>query len=193
VCIGAAPRTASAQQMNFSYYNDQWTSSDGETLYTVSQGSDNSTGCTHYNYGAVASINGPSGYYQQSFSGLYASFDVPFAEGTYSVQNDFTVDCSCFGSSLGAGSDNFSMFAVFTTSFYQGCSQLSPGRCVCAATNCIPPSTSSCGMGGTWFYGPGGCTNYMAVRWIKITYLPIKPINCLWGLGNTTSGAGVCD
>ena len=44
-CLFASP--ASAQTMNFSFYDDGMMSSDLSTLYIVTDGSDNSWGCNH--------------------------------------------------------------------------------------------------------------------------------------------------
>lgn len=99
-----APRLACAQQMNFSYYTDIGVSSDQQTIYTAIDGQDNSTGCTHYDYRNTGYVYGPDGYYdEQYFPGLSSFIDVPFVDGSYYVSSSASVDCSCFGSNLGAG------------------------------------------------------------------------------------------
>lgn len=98
-----APRAASAQQMNFSYYTDAYFSGDGQTLYTIIDGYDNSTGCTHYGYENTGYVWGPSGNFQQGFSGLSSYMGVPLTGGNYSFSSEVVVNCSCFGSGLGAG------------------------------------------------------------------------------------------
>ena len=98
-----APRAAYAQQMNFSYYSDAYISEDDSTLYTVVDGHDFSSGCNHYDYFATGWVSGPSGYCQQGFPGLSTYVNVPLTPGTYSFGSDVIVNCSCFGSGLGAG------------------------------------------------------------------------------------------
>lgn len=99
-------RAAYSQQMNFSYYSDIVISPDGQTLYTIIDGYDNSTGCTHYDYQTTGYVSGPSGYFQEYFPGLSSYIGVPAAEGNYSFWSDAFVNCSCFGSGLGAGGGN---------------------------------------------------------------------------------------
>lgn len=97
------PATASSQQMSFSYYSDAVVSSDAQTLYTIIDGYDYSSGCTHYDYQNSGHVTGPSGSFQQYFTGLSAYFNVPAHEGSYYFWNEASVNCSCFGSGLGAG------------------------------------------------------------------------------------------
>lgn len=103
--VGVCTSTiAYAQQMNFSYYSDIIISSDQQTLYTIVDGFDNSSGCQHYDYQSVGYVYGPNGFYsQQSFPGLQTFVGAPVGEGDYSFYSDSTVNCSCFGSGLGAG------------------------------------------------------------------------------------------
>jgi hypothetical protein len=99
----ATPHTAYSQQMNFSYYTDTAIGNNGQTYYTTISGSDNSSGCTHWDYQTTGYVSGASGYYEQSFSGLTSYIDVPFASGNFTIASNATVSCSCFGSGLGAG------------------------------------------------------------------------------------------
>jgi len=89
--------------MNFSYYSDAYVGEDDWTLYTVVDGQDFSSGCTHYDYTASGWVSGPTGYFQQDFPGLTTYVNVPLAPGTYSFGSNVSVNCSCFGSGLGAG------------------------------------------------------------------------------------------
>src|ERR1044072_3579031 len=82
---------ATAQQMSFTYYTDAFVSSDRETLYTVIDRYDYSTGCTHWDYANTGYVNGPSGSYQQPFGGLSAYMSVPAFEGNYSFSNSASV------------------------------------------------------------------------------------------------------
>lgn len=100
------PRDAYSQQMSFSYYSDIVVSSDGQTLNTIIDGYDNSSGCTHNDYENIGYVYGPTGNYQQSFPGLSTYMNVPTAEGNYAFSSNVTVNCSCFGSGLGAGGGN---------------------------------------------------------------------------------------
>jgi hypothetical protein len=102
VCV---PRASYAQQMNFSYYSDYYYSDDGSLVYTIVDGSDNSTGCSHYNYQTTGYAYAPSGYYSQSSGGLssYVGFPVDAGDFNFSWGSDVVVDCSCFGPDLGAG------------------------------------------------------------------------------------------
>src|SRR5262249_37523214 len=97
------PRTSTAQQMNFSYYSSYYVSNDGSTLYTVVDGSDNSTGCTHVNYQTTAYVNGPTGNAMQTTVGLYGTVSVPYGGGNFGFWSDLVLDCSCFGPSLDGG------------------------------------------------------------------------------------------
>jgi hypothetical protein len=104
--VALLPLTAHAQQMNFSYYSDAFLNDDGTVLYTVIDGSDYSTGCTHYDYSVTGYVSGPSGNYQDSFPGLQTFIGVPVAAGNFAFYSDALVNCSCFGSGLGAGGGN---------------------------------------------------------------------------------------
>lgn len=103
LAVLCAPGTARSQQMNFSYYADAYIGEDNWTLYTVVDGQDFSSGCTHYDYAASGWVSGPTGYFQQNFPGLSTYVNAPLAAGTYAFGSNVTVNCSCFGSGLGAG------------------------------------------------------------------------------------------
>jgi hypothetical protein len=107
VAMLVSARPAHSQQMNFSYDSDAIISGDGQTLYAIIDGYDNSTGCTHYDYSASAYVYGPTGnFQQQNFPGLSTFMGVPLGQGNYSFYSDAVVDCSCFGSGLSAGGGN---------------------------------------------------------------------------------------
>jgi hypothetical protein len=60
-------------------------------------------GVTHYDYQTYGQVSGPTGSYDEYFSGMQSWIQVPAAEGDYSYSSNLTVNCSCFGSRLGAG------------------------------------------------------------------------------------------
>jgi hypothetical protein len=91
--------------MNFSYYSDYFFSDDGSTLYTIVDGSDNSTGCTHVNYSTTGYVNGPTGTVTQTTGGLSSQVGIPVGAGNFNFSwgSDLVLDCSCFGPGLDAG------------------------------------------------------------------------------------------
>jgi hypothetical protein len=99
------PRASYPQQMNFSFYADYYFSDDGSTLYTVVDGSDNSTGCTHVNYSTTGYANGPTGTVRQTTAGLSSTVGIPVGAGNFNFSwgSDLVLDCSCFGPGLDAG------------------------------------------------------------------------------------------
>jgi hypothetical protein len=99
----ASPRAAYAQQMNFSYYSDAVVDAGQQVVYTIIDGYDNSTGCTHYGYQSVGYVSAPTGNYQESFGGLSTYIAIPVSLGNFSFSSSASVNCSCFGSGLGAG------------------------------------------------------------------------------------------
>jgi hypothetical protein len=67
-------------------------------------GYDYSSGCVHQDYSNTGYVSGPSGSFQQTFSGLSAYFNVPaYFGGSYYFSNEALVNCSCFGTGLSAG------------------------------------------------------------------------------------------
>jgi hypothetical protein len=191
--LGSTPGSAFAQQMNFSYYGDSWADAPNlTTLYTVDQGFDNSTGCTHYGYETYATLDGPTGSYSQQVSSLYSFFAVPLAEGTYTGTNDFSVNCSCFGSGLSAGSDPVTIFTQWKLTGYQNCHPIGDS-CRCEQTACLPLTSPSCQNG--WFgeMAPYNvCTPYVWTFWMKLTYLPIGSLDCFIGVGFEAEGPAPC-
>lgn len=103
VAVVGVPGAAYSQNMNFSYYTDVAVSSDQTTLYTMVSGSDNSSGCSHWDYQSTGYVSGPTGSFQQGGSGLSTYVDVPIGAGNFYVSSSAIVSCSCFGAGLGAG------------------------------------------------------------------------------------------
>src|SRR6266496_2265122 len=133
---GVLPRASYAQNMSFSYYSDAVVSSDGQMVYATINGYDYSTGCTHYDYSTQATLNTPTTSYSSSGGGLSAWIDSPTDVGNYSVYSSSTVNCSCFGSGLGAGG-GFLGFGIRTaTSYYTACDPYSVGYCHCDQLAC---------------------------------------------------------
>src|SRR6516225_12275607 len=103
------PRASYPQQMNFSFYADYIFSDDGSTLYTIVDGSDNSTGCTHVNYQTTGYVNGPTGTVTQTTGGLSSLVGIPVGGGNFNFSwgSDLRLDCGCSGPGLdvGGGSD----------------------------------------------------------------------------------------
>jgi hypothetical protein len=98
VILCASPREGFSQTvMSFSYYTDATVAEDLVTLYTVVNGYDNSSGCSHTNYQTYASLSAPSGFYDGWFSGLAAWFDVPAEEGDFTIDHNSWVQCDCVG------------------------------------------------------------------------------------------------
>jgi hypothetical protein len=120
----SVPRAVSVHgpQMNFSFATSYYYySDDGSTLYTVVDGSDNSTGCQHGNYSTTGYANGPTGTVTQTTAGLYSTVGIPVDPGgfNFSWGSDLVLDCSCFGPGLdsGGGSSSNSSLPVPTTEY----------------------------------------------------------------------------
>lgn len=99
VALCLVPCSASAQIMNFSFYDDGMVSSDLSTLYMVTDGSDNSSGCVHSEYGTSGSMLSPNGRSWTDFFGtsMSASFNVPFEGdfGEWRMTTSIGYYCSC--------------------------------------------------------------------------------------------------
>jgi hypothetical protein len=181
---------ASAQQMNFSYYTDAWGSSDQQTLHTVVNGQDNSTGCQHYDYSMVGYVSGPTGYYEDDFPGLSSWIDAPLTEGSYSVGGSATVNCSCFGSGLGAGGPSDIWYTTAHVTYYKNCTG-NTSSCTCTQTNC-QGGTIVCGTGPGLEVLIGDCESNMRISFIKVRFgSPTGPGVCLPGI-MTPSSPGTC-
>jgi hypothetical protein len=92
---------ALAQTMNVVGYYDLWSSSDGSTIYGYSALTDNSSGCNHYNYASTTYLYSPSRNVAGSdpTQGLALGGET----GDWTVDGVLTFDCSCAGTTIGAG------------------------------------------------------------------------------------------
>jgi hypothetical protein len=187
---GVLPRASYAQNMSFSYYSDATVGSDGGTLYASIDGYDYSTGCTHYDYSTDATLNTPSGSYYSSGGGLSASIDSPTDDGNYSIYSNSTVNCSCFGSGLGAGGGFLGFDIRRTTSYFTSCDPYGVGYCKCTELACSS-GTATC---DTWAIpfrlAYDSCSPYIQVTWVVLDVR--NGHGCVAGYATVSQTPGAC-
>lgn len=166
VALVCVPGVVAAQQMSFSYYSDAALSSDGQTVYGWTGGYDNSTGCTHYDYQTYGEFYTPSGFYSQSFSGLSSYFGAPADDGNFHIYTASSVNCSCFGSGLGAGGNSRNFPVETRTTYYRACETIAPATCKCNDVECASGNATCTGSNVILFVLNGcGLYEYVKVDW----------------------------
>jgi hypothetical protein len=171
VALACAPGMVAAQQMSFSYYSDAALSSDGLTIYGWTGGYDNSIGCTHNGYQTYGEFYTPGGFYSQSFSGLGSYFGAPADDGNFHIYTSSTVNCSCFGSGLGAGGNSRNFQVETRTTYYRACNTVGAVGCVCNDVECASGS-ATCQGSNVFLFVLNGCGlyDYTKVDW-KVIYV----------------------
>ncbi len=189
----AAPCRAQGT-MSFSFYSDQELNSDLSVLYTIVDGSDFSSGCSHSNYQTHLYVSGPDGSTSGDFGGLYASLDIPATEGSYWMGSSATATCSCImGGTFSAGGASAGFGVEKVWSYYTNGERAGFGSCFYPTLNCLEGSAPHCGLGTVtlplWSTILGCPTDAGAV-FGKINWG--DEYVCTLGLSWATEGAGWC-
>jgi hypothetical protein len=178
---------AAAQSMNYSVYNDVWSTEGDLTMYGYSE-LDDLSGCGSGAGNPQTWLYSPSRVAHTYSSTASLSFDDE--EGNWSVTGLHQIQCNC--SPYGGGHTFTAGFTIAagvrrTTTYYLCTSEWT--GCYCDPS--CSSGTATCNFSNPILFGIGGCAGYKKATWLVVDYSE-KGYACTWAWATTASGPGAC-
>jgi hypothetical protein len=179
-------KPAAAQSMNYSVYNDLWSSEGDLAMYGYSE-LDDLSGCGSGAGSPQTWLYSPSRVAHTYSSTASLSFDDE--EGDWRVTGLHQIQCNC--SPYGGGHTFTAGFTTGaglrkTTTYYLCTSGIG---CSCTA-DCAAGTSATCAGSNPILFGIGGCAGYKKATWLVVDYGDHYGCTFAWAV--TASGPGAC-